>query len=236
MFQKVHSRLTLLCAGITASIMIIMSLFYLHISEKNLYHTHFQSFKNDINTITANLEETSVISMEWLSKMEAQGNYLFFLLDNGIPFLYNELQNTADTFNRNILLQEGLDAYSAQYSISLSKEKSSPFLSYHVEFSFTSPSTDEEYFCSYIMSNQSSSHLQVLILSPLSTLKTQILHQRLLFFAIDFIAILLFSIFSWFFTKKLLQPILENQQKQAMFVSSASHELRTPLAVIMSSI
>ena len=236
MFQKVHLRLTLLCSGITAAIMIVMSLFYLHISETSLYQSHFQSFKNDINTITANLEETSVISMEWLSKMEAQGNYIFFLLDNGIPFLYNELPNTTDATNRNILLQEGLDAYSTRYSVNSLPDTSSPFLSYHVEFSFTSPSTNEEYFCSYIINNQSSSQLQVLILSPLGALRIQIGNQRLGFLIINLIAILLFGIFSWFFTKKLLKPIEENQHKQAMFISNASHELRTPLAVIISSI
>lgn len=236
MFHKVHLRLTLLCAGITAAIMIIMSLIYLYVSESGLYDNQFQSFKNDINTITANLEETSVISMEWLSKMEAQGNYLFFFLDNGIPFLYNELQNKTEAFNRDILLQEGLDAYSAQFLIDPSKEPPSPFLSSHFEFSFTSPSTGEDYFCSYLFNDKPSSYLQVLILSPVTSLKTQITDQRLRFLFVDLIAIFLLSVFSWFFTGKLLQPIAENQQKQVMFVSSASHELRTPLAVILSSI
>ena len=37
------------------------------------------SFQNDINTISTNLEQQNVISMEWLSKMEAQGNYRFFV-------------------------------------------------------------------------------------------------------------------------------------------------------------
>ena len=91
MFEKVHLRLTLLCACITAVIMIVMSLCYLYVSEAGLYKNQFQAFKNDINTITANLDGQSVITMEWLSKMEARGNYIFFLSDNGVPFLYNTL-------------------------------------------------------------------------------------------------------------------------------------------------
>lgn len=74
MFKKVHLRLTLLCAGITAVIMLIMSLCYLYVSETGLYRNQFQAFKNDINTISTNLEQQTVISMEWLSKMEAQGH------------------------------------------------------------------------------------------------------------------------------------------------------------------
>lgn len=57
MYQKVRLRLTLLCTGITASIMIIMSLCYLYVSEQGLYKSQFQSFRNDINTITTNLEQ-----------------------------------------------------------------------------------------------------------------------------------------------------------------------------------
>lgn len=74
MFKKVHIRLTLLCTGITTIIMIIMSCSYLYVSEKNLYRNQMYSFQNDMNTISTNLEQQSVITMEWLSKMESQGN------------------------------------------------------------------------------------------------------------------------------------------------------------------
>ena len=48
-------------------------------------------------------------------------------------------------------------------------------------------------------------------------------------------AVFILTAFSWFFTGKLLHPIIENHQKQAAFIASASHELRTPLAVILSA-
>ena len=91
MFRKVHLYLTALCAGITTAILIVMSLLYLYLSEKELYENQFRSFQNDISTISTSLEQQSVISMEWLSKMEARGGYTFYALDNGIPFLYNRL-------------------------------------------------------------------------------------------------------------------------------------------------
>lgn len=78
MYRKVHLRLTALCAGITTAIMIIMSLGYLYVSETALYENQYNSFKNDMNTITTNLEQQPVISMEWISKMESQNNYTFF--------------------------------------------------------------------------------------------------------------------------------------------------------------
>ena len=87
MFRKVHIYLTALCAGITTAILIVMSLLYLYLSEKELYENQFRSFQNDINTIATSLEQQSVISMEWLSKMVAHGGCPFYALDNGIPFL-----------------------------------------------------------------------------------------------------------------------------------------------------
>lgn len=235
MYQKVHLRLTLLCAGITAVIMIIMSLCYLYVSEKGLYRNQFQSFKNDINTITTNLEQQSVISMEWLSKMEAQGNYLFFVLDNGVPFLYNRLNDTDPSSSREVLLEECRAAYDAMFAATPSVQTSLSDLSYHFEYEFTSQSRNDRYFASVIHMGKSSSSLEIIVLSALTSLEHQIREQRIRFILIDIAAILLLTAFSWIFTGRLLHPIIENQQKQVQFVASASHELRTPLAVILSA-
>lgn len=234
MFKKVHIKLTLLCAGITAIIMITMSLCYLYVSETGLYKNYYQSFQSDINTITTNLEQQSVISMEWLSKMEAQGKYLFYVLDNGIPFLYNQLNEPEENPKRALLLEESLDAYQESGWNSPTNTVSA-FTSYHFEFEFTSASCESKFFGSVIRMGKSSSTLEVIVLSSLESLELQIREQRIRFVLIDITAILLLGIFSWIFTGKLLRPIMENQEKQAQFVASASHELRTPLAVIISA-
>ncbi len=104
MFQKVRLRLTALCAGATSFITIFMSLLYLFVSENSLYENQFRAFCNDMNTITTSLEQQTVISMEWLSRMEAQGNYLFFATDNGVPFLYNQLPAQEESSLRRQLL------------------------------------------------------------------------------------------------------------------------------------
>ena len=222
MFRKVHLRLTLLCAGSTAAIMIIMSLCYLYVSEQSLYRNQFQSFENDINTITTNLEHQTVISMEWLSKMESQDNYLFFVIDNEVPFLYNQLSDSDETASKNKLLEECLD--NSQSNISAS----------HYSYTFTSPSTGTSYIAGIINMGKASS-LEVIILYSLESLKSQIREQRFRFALIDVVAVIMLTAFSWIFTGRLLKPIIENQQKQIQFVAAASHELRTPLAVILST-
>lgn len=233
MFKKVHMRLTLLCTGITTIIMIIMSCSYLYVSEKNLYKNQMYSFRNDMNTISTNLEQQSVISMEWLSKMESQGNYTFFLLDNGIPFLYNTLDSSDE---KQILLEECINHYHQMIMTYVDRSSSlSPYISYHTESEFVSPTLEKKYFYSVLILGRNSANLQVIVLSSLDKLENQIIQQRYLFVFIDLVTIMLLAIFSWIFTGILLKPITENQKKQNQFISSASHELRTPLAVILSS-
>ena len=237
MFRKVHLYLTALCAGITTAILIVMSLLYLYLSEKELYENQFRSFQNDINTIATSLEQQSVISMEWLSKMEARGGYTFYALDNGIPFLYNRLTNLSESSEIRSLLDECLEVYESDYEIGFREEAGADSYNtcHHVEFPFNPSGKKHEFHISVIELQRGSSSLQLLVLSPLDFLRKQITRQRLRFLLIDIAAVLLLSLFSFFFTGKLLQPVIESRKKQTDFVAAASHELRTPLAVILSA-
>lgn len=42
--------------------------------------------------------------------------------------------------------------------------------------------------------------------------------------------------FSWFYTKKLLKPIQESQEKQSQFIAAALHEIRNPVNTILSAL
>lgn len=237
MFRKVHLYLTALCAGITAAILILMSLLYLYLSEKELYENQFHSFQNDINTIATSLEQQSVISMEWLSKMEAHGGYTFYALDNGIPFLYNRLTGLSASSETRGILDSCLEIYRSDYEAALLGEArdNSYNTCRHVEFPFHPSGGTDEYYAGIVEMSRGTSSLQLLVLSPLHFLREQITRQRVRFLLIDIAAILLLSIFSYFFTGRLLQPVIESRKQQAEFVAAASHELRTPLAVILSA-
>ena len=245
MFRKAHLLFTLLCAGTTSAIMILMSLLYLRVSENNLYENQFHSFQNDIGTIAAGLEESSSLSMQWLTRMEARNHYNIYVIDNGIPFLYNTLRNHVDS-NSQELLSESLDAYhvmfevspSAEYTI-LSADTSATGSAYsgiwHTEYEFYSPTTNNTYYCSLIDIERGSTLTQIVILCSFDVLGAQILRQRILFICLDLAAVILFSAFSWFFTGRLLKPLRENHEAQMQFIAAASHELRTPLSVILAS-
>jgi len=228
MFQKVHFRLAVLCGSITAFILLVMSLGYLYISEQGLKESSFSSFQNDMNTLIANLEHQSVITHEWLTKMEDGGKYRIHITDNGIPFLFNERENEEEKQ----LFQEAWDAWENTQKTVYSGSYSDI---YHTEFQFSpKKSGKSSYYACAAVAERNSGSLNVMILSPLDALSARIRRQRLLFFGLDILAVAALSFFAWHFTKRILQPLEENQKKQTQFIASASHELRTPLAVILS--
>ena len=239
MFQKIHLQLTAMCAGTITAVMLVMSFLYLYLSEKGLYENQYHSFQNDISTIATGLEQQSVISMEWLSKMEARGGYTFYVLDNGIPFLYNRLSGFSDTTDTRRLLESCLEAYESSFEYDyIEEELNSGGLyntCFHAEFPFDPDGDKHEFYAGVIELGRENASLQVVVLSPLDFLKEQIHKQRMRFFLINLTACLLLSLFSFFFTGRLLAPIIESRQKQTAFVAAASHELRTPLAVILSA-
>lgn len=248
MFRKAHFLFTLLCAGTTTAIMIFMSLLYLQVSENSLYKNHFASFRNDISTIASSLEQSTYISMQWLAGLEARNAYLIFVIDNDKPFLYNTLKTGAsgtkgsnDTGSSNdlfgqYLLSESLQAYDMMFeSETVVSYSSNYFGIHHDEYEFTSPSTGEHYYSSLIDIERGLTHSRILILNPLAGLQAQITHQRLLFLLLDLLAALVFSVFSWFFTGRLLKPLQQNHENQMQFIASASHELRTPLSAILAT-
>ncbi len=240
MFHKIHLYLTVMCAGITAAIMLIMSLCYLYISEKGLYDNQYASFQNDINTIATSLEHQSVISMEWLSKMESRGNYSFFVMDNGIPFLYNRLEGLSEISDTKVLLDQCLAVYMDSFASEMIKSEGELNFGlynscFHVEFPFNPTEKKHEFFASVIELRRNDSSLQMVVLCSLNFLQEQIRRQRTRFLLIDVTAIVLLTLFSFFFTGRLLQPIIESRRSQTAFIAAASHELRTPLSVILSA-
>lgn len=230
MFQKVHLRLAVLCGSITAFILLAMSLGYLYISEQGLKTSNFSSFRNDMNTLITNLEHQNVITHEWLTKMEGDGKYRIHITDNGVPFLFNE----RETEEEKQLFKEAWAFWESDVATAYSGAFSDI---YHTEFLFSpkeAGNRNSDYYACAAVSERSNGSLQVMILAPLDSLKAQITRQRFLFFALDLLAVAALSFFSWHFTRRILKPLEENQQRQTRFIASASHELRTPLAVILS--
>lgn len=228
MFQKVHVRLAALCAGITIFILFVMSCGYLYISERGLRTSSFTAFQNDMDTLVGSLEQQTIITHEWLTKTEENGNYLINVIDNGVPFLYNE-RNTPE---QKQLFCAAWEAFDSRLEV---EPLLSAFDTWHMEYPFSSPEgKHDDYYACVITSERNTGTFQAMILCSMEPLLSQIRTQRLLFLGLNVLASAALALFSWYFTRQLLRPLEENQRQQNQFIASASHELRTPLAVILS--
>ncbi len=236
MFRKVHYLLTLLCAGITASILLVMSFIYLYVSETSLTQSQFLSFQHAMDNLINNFRQQRVITHEWLIQTEKGNACSIRITDNGIPLLFSQ-RNSGDPLRA--AEEEALDYFHASFSFApapgdaeLSSGEEDCIL---FTFPFTSSSGENYYACFARISKEDQS-TELLILHPIKELDEKIKIQRIHFALIDLAAVFLLTLFSFFFTKKLLSPIERSRKEQIQFVAAASHELRTPLAVILSCV
>lgn len=228
MFRKVHVRLAALCAGITIFILFVMSCGYLYISERSLQTSSFASFQNDMDTLVRSLEQQTIITHEWLTGIESNGKYLINVIDNGVPFLYNE-RNTPE---QKQLFATAWNVYNNSFKV---EPLFSAHDTWHMEYPFSSDmGKNNDFYACVITSWRNTGTFQVMILCSMKPLLMQIRTQRLLFLGLNLLASAALALFSWYFTRQLLRPLEENQRQQNQFIASASHELRTPLAVILS--
>lgn len=229
MYRKVHRNLTSLFTGITALILVVMSVSYLYMSEKTLTNNNFLSFSGEMNTLISNFEQQNTITYEWLSKVSAGGRYVLALYDNGTPLDY-----TANilTDEERSLVREIMENRS---DIISSVQPDTAYTSSHKEFTYLTDE-GEHYYVSYANIRHNPGSLTAMILYSAEPVFHQLFLQRIRFLLIDLGAILILFLFCWHFTKRLLSPIQKAQEQQAAFIAAASHELRTPVSVILSSV
>ncbi len=263
MFRKLHFKLTALCALTTAGILILSAALYLSTSEHTLSENHALSFQHDFDTICSSFMQQDVISYRYLQQVEKNGNYYVFLWDNGVPLLFNSLdthgpvsglaqeiyssyqESAADARNASLrLFYQDIRVPSTENddaslgigigggNIFAQSRGVSPSMQAGIATIYTGQSNP----LSGLQTRQNDTGLVLLILSPQEDFHRQLSRQRLLYVLLSLSGSLLFILFAYIFTGKLLRPIRENQEKQLQFVANASHELRTPLAVILSSV
>lgn len=231
MFRRLHRQMALFCTLVTGGILVAMTVLCLFFSERAMRETLRQSFLNDVNQVLFYLQNQTVVENQHLTQLE-QNQYLFYLYDNGRPFLHNAMESSgADS-----PVRLALETAAREYQLDIAAP--------HNEFSATGwrqfPLRDQQgrnYFAvAALLSRGNGGWLGAVALFPLAEQDRQFHAQRLLFAGIDLAGILILLVFSWFFVQRLLRPVEETRQKQVQFVAAASHELRSPLAVMLSNL
>lgn len=227
LFLKAHRKLTILFTGVSGLILVAMSCFYLYMSEHELRQSSFLSFLNESNTVIANFEHNDTISYGWLSKISSNNHFILAIYDNGIPLNYTD----------ETLPQKEKAAAATVLSIAqkyFNQQADNNYTALHKNFLYAAE-YHTKYYCNVAKIGNPNAPFYTVILYFPEDLNRQIFHQRIRFVLVDIIGIVCLFLFSNYYTKKLLQPLLENQKQQNEFIAMTSHELRTPLAVILSS-
>lgn len=232
MFKKIHLQMTLFCTMVTGIILVTMSVISIIASELSLKSSEYTSFINEINSMIANLEHQTVISYEWIARMEKNEQYIIAISNNGYPLLYEDLKISEQ---RMAIIEKAREAASAEHGFQLTPSPNTSTLTKHVEFTL-SENNAQQYYVSAAVLPKGGRYLSVLMIYSLTSLHRRIILQRIQYLILNIMGILLLFIFSWFFTKKMIEPIKKSREQQTQFVALASHELRTPLSVILSSI
>lgn len=239
MFQKVHLRLTLLCAAITICIFCVSAGFYLYLAENTLKESHTVSFQRDIDKLRSDMEQQELLTHQYLLRLEQGGPYVLYLWDNETPLSFNSLKQHSDYGELPELAFSEMKHLDTE---ALSSEGDSPG---HLEFIVTA-GNGLSYDVSCVKLTLASSSnasltagqtgLTLLVFSSREDFLSRLDRQRLQFILFAVSGCILLTLFSWFFTGRLLRPIREAQLRQIQFVANASHELRTPLSVVRSCI
>lgn len=229
MYKKLHRRLSFLFTGMSGIILIAMSVSYLYMAQKDFNENNFLTFSSKINAFTANLEQQNTIDWSWLSKTASDQNFILALYDNEIPISYNRFILS----EKELILTDEAAAY-AKDSILPKLENGSIYSTVHQEFIWNYQK-NEKFYASILKIRKNSGALIGIILFSMEPYLTQIKRQRFHFFLLNIAGICILFLISYYFTGKLLTPIIEARKKQTSFIAAASHELRTPIAVISSA-
>lgn len=228
MFKKLHIRLTLLCTFVSGFILVFMSFVCLSFQEAESKESYFSDFQVNVNMLMNYLESQSVISHNWLSQFHADTGFEMDIRDNGETLTFGNLK----PLSKESLFARIREAARNEHQIYEETITPRSILSVHTEFEFIDNQTP--YFVSVVLVPKNGGVLNIAILHSLEGLQQTLFSQRLVFAGVDIAGILILAIFFWFFTWRMILPLIENRKKQVEFIASASHELRSPLTVMLS--
>ncbi len=223
MYRKVRLRLTLLFTLVTSILLAALLGVSFFLSARQQFSLQQSSFTSQSFTVVEAIREQNILTSQWLSDREEAAGFRIYLWDNDVELFHNR-----DHQNR-------ISRTYSYYLPALSKGRTLKPLASSTDISIGYHAFLPEVLFYHKQMVKNSSILQIYFLQSLEPLYKHLRSSLLLYLLLLIISECLLTLFCWYFTGKLLQPLLDTQESQNRFISVASHELRTPLAVILSN-
>lgn len=182
--------------------------------------------KSDMNAFSANFENNPTVSYEWLKSLQTNYAYDFYIFDNDVPFRFSHDTKSQEQIQFANQLRE--------YAQNNIKVRLNIYSAEHEEFVYSKQG--EDYHVGLIEILIENVRCEIYVVHSLNDIYRQFKLLVLRFSIIIFLSSIAMFLFSGFYTKKLLAPIRESQEKQSQFIAAASHEIRNPVNTILSSL
>ena len=223
MYRNVRLRLTRLFTAVLSILLAVLLgvCFYFHVKQQ--FSLQLSSFTSQSYTVIESISEQTVLTSRWLASHEENAGFRIYLWDNGTELFHNgDHANQIFPEYAHYLFAPAtghtLRPYGKAGDVSVGSHGIFPEVLHYQK---------------QLVKN--GSILQVCFLQSLRPLYSRIRSSLFLYIFLFLFSLCLLAFFCWYFTGRLLEPLLASQESQNRFISGVSHELRTPLAVILSS-
>lgn len=223
MYRKVRFRLTLLFTLVTSILLAALLGVSFFLSAGQQLSLQQSAFTSQSYTVVEAIREQNILTSQWLSAREEAAGFRIYLWDNDVELFHNH-----DHPNR-------IRQIYSYYLPTLSQGRTLHQLSSSADISVGYHGLLPEVLFYHKQMVKNSSILQIYFLQSLDSFYEYLRSSLFLYLILLIGSECLLTLFCWYFTGRLLQPLLDTQESQNRFISAVSHELRTPLAVMLSS-
>lgn len=215
----------MLFTTVSLLVLVISSVIYAYFSYRTMKNTSLLNFEKDMTSFASDLERDRIISGDKLIGLRKNRGYLFDIYDNDQPLRITDEIKTDEQRELFAKVRKICDEVYISHS-SIYTE--------HSEFSRRIGG--EEYLISHMTIPRNDTRTEIYAVSSLAEMKRQFLTLCLKLAGVITAAAVSLWLFSRWFTKRLLAPIKESQQRETEFIAAASHEIRNPVNNIMAAL
>ncbi|MGL4737065.1 MAG: sensor histidine kinase [Cellulosilyticaceae bacterium] len=232
MLKELRRNLTLLSTVITGTILSIVCLIALQISEHQVSSRNRLAFENHLTTIAYQLQHNQVIKNSWLGQLEVDYDLLIAIEDNGSPFLFRGAWNPLTPRQELFKKAHNTGLYTHYFNL---EGEATSLLNISKVFFQIQGAYGEYYRAGLAIVPSQKGSYSLILLQDMREETAHIIYTRCLFISLSLLGIILLAFFSYWFSGRAIRPIEEAQWQQKEFIAAASHELKAPLAVIQSN-
>ena len=227
MIEQLRKKLTVFLSSVITMILATMSILLFYAVVQEYSNSTYASYSKDTNLLYSYLNQTNIIDMNILNEYNTK-NLNIDILRNDKKVLSTEAFKESKAILQSASPYMQSEYWDDYYSTINKGDSHRRF--YTVRYNHT------DYWNSYSIINIGGTYYTIHTVYNNALISAYKIKMSILFLIVTVIAIILLSIVSYFFMKKILIPVNEAYQKQDLFIAVASHELKTPITILKGQI